>query len=240
MSKPLAGKIALVTGGGRGIGRAIALALAEAGARVGVAARSEDDVRRVADEIRAGGGEAISLACDIADPNRVELAFAQVENELGPLDILIANAGVGAFGALLDLSPEDLDNALAVNVRGTFLCCRRALRAMRSRGGAIITIGSVVGFRGYPDQGAYVASKHAVHGLTKTLAVEAAEYGVRVSTVLPGGVDTPMIAAARPDLDRSTLLAPEDVARTVLFLLTLPERAAIDEIYLRRRDSRPF
>jgi len=108
------------------------------------------------------------------------------------------------------------------------------------RSGCIINVSSVVGIKGYPNQAAYTASKHGVMGLTKSLAVEAQPHGIRVSAVLPGGVDTDMVAQARPDLDRSVLLQPDDVADAVMFLLSLSDRAAIDEIYIRRRASQPF
>ena len=108
------------------------------------------------------------------------------------------------------------------------------------RDGYIISISSVVGFKGYPNQSAYTAAKHGVMGLTKSLAVELQTHGIRVSAVLPGGVDTDMVRAARPDLDPSVLLQPEDVAQTVMYLLSLSDRAAIDQIYIRRRGSQPF
>jgi 3-oxoacyl-[acyl-carrier protein] reductase len=108
------------------------------------------------------------------------------------------------------------------------------------RQGYIINISSVVGFKGYPNQAAYTATKHGVMGITKSLAVEAQPHGIRVSAVLPGGVDTALAAAGRPDLDRSVLLQPRDIAQAVLYLLSLSERAAVDEIYIRRRSSAPF
>jgi len=108
------------------------------------------------------------------------------------------------------------------------------------RSGYIINISSVVGFKGYPNQGAYTASKHGVMGLTRTLAVEAADHDIRVSAILPGGVDTDMVANARPDLDRSILIRPEDIATTVGYLLSLSDRAHVDEIYVRRRTAKPF
>lgn len=240
-SKRLGGRVALVTGAGRGIGRAIALALAAEGARLVLAARSAGQLASVEAEIRQAGSEALALPADVASEESVVRLFEDVRRELGHLDILVNNAGVGGFGRLTELAAAALDRVLAVNVRGTFLCSREALKLMQARkSGYIVNIASVVGFRGYPLQGAYAASKHAVMGLTKTLAVEAQEHSVRVSAVLPGGVNTDMIGDARPDLDRSTLLQPEDVARTVIFLLTLPEHAAVDEIYIRRRSSQPF
>ena len=240
-SKCLSGQVALVTGAGRGIGRAVSLALAREGARVVLAARSAGQLAAVEAEIHRAGGEAIAVPTDVSSEASVLGLFERLRGELGRLDILVNNAGTGAFGAIADLEAADLDRVLAVNVRGTFLCSREALKLMRPRrSGTIVNIASVVGFRGYPNQGAYSASKHAVMGLTKSLAVEAQADGIRVSAVLPGGVNTDMIGDARPDLDRSTLLQPEDIARTVLFLITLPEHAAVDEIYIRRRSSKPF
>lgn len=241
LAPDLGGQVAMVTGAGRGIGRAVSLALARAGATVVLAARSRNQLEEVAAQIEARGGRALVTPFDVThEPQVVEL-FGQVSSACGKLDILINNAGVGAFGPVASVTAQDLDHVHAVNVRGTFLACREALRLMRPRGrGYIINLASVVGFRGYASQGAYAASKHAVMGLTKSLALEAQPDGVRVSAVLPGGVNTDMIAEARPDLDRAGLLEPEDVAHTILFLLSLPERAAIDEIYIRRRASKPF
>ena len=234
----LNGKVALVTGGGRGIGRAIALALAARGAHAFIAARSEDQLEEVAREAR---DRATPVPADVASEEDVLRLFSRIREEKGRLDILINNAGIGAFGPVAEFDVGELDRVLAVNLRGTFLCCREALRIMAPRrSGYIINIASVVGFKGYPDQGAYTASKHGIVGLTKTLAIEAQEYGIRVSVLSPGGVDTELIGRARPDLDRSTLLKPQDIARTVLFLLGLPERAAIDEIYIRRSASTPW
>ena len=136
---------------------------------------------------------------------------------------------------------EDFDRVLATNLRGTFLSCQEAMRIMVPQGGGtIINIASVVGFKGYANQSAYTASKHGIMGLTKALALEAQPHRIRVSAILPGGVDTGLATSARPDLKREELLRPEDIARTVLFLLSLPEHAAIDEIYIRRRNSAPF
>ena len=130
---------------------------------------------------------------------------------------------------------------LNTNIRGTFLCCREALKLMlAAKRGYIINIASVVGFKGYPSQAAYTASKHAVMGLTKSLAAEVQGQGIRISAILPGGVDTQMATDARPDLNREELLQPEDIAQGVLYLLSLSERAAVDQIYIRRRNSTPF
>ncbi len=232
---------ALVTGAGRGIGRAIALALAGRGARVFLTARTHDQLSAVESEIKAHGGQARAVVADVAIEGDVAGLFQKIRDEAGQLDILVNNAGIGTFGPLADMETADFDRVIAVNLRGTFLCSKHALRLMRPvKRGTVINIASVVGFKGYPNQGAYTASKHGIMGLTKTLAVEAQEHGIRVSAVLPGGVDTDLIGDARPDIDRSTLLQSEDIADTVLFLLSLPPRAAIDEIYIRRSASKPF
>lgn len=235
------GKVALVTGAGRGIGRSVSLSLGASGAHVVLMARTRSQVDSVREEILGADGKATAMAGDVSREDDVVSALRRVRDELGRLDVLVNNAGVGAFGPLQSFSAADFDRILAVNLRGTFLCSREALKIMVPQGsGYIINMSSVVGFKGYPSQAAYTASKHGIMGLTKSLAAEAQEHGIRVSAILPGGVDTELIGDARPDLDRSKLLQPEDIARIVMFLLSLPERAAIDEVYIRRRASKPF
>jgi 3-oxoacyl-[acyl-carrier protein] reductase len=237
----LGGQTALVTGSGRGIGRAIAKALASKGAQVFLAARTASQLQSTAEEIRCGGGTAIPVSTDLAEERDIVALFDRIRKQAHGLDILINNAGVGIFGPIVDFSSADFDTLMRVNSKAAFLCCQQALRLMMpKKSGYIINISSVVGFKGYPDQAAYTASKHALLGLTKSLAVEAQEHGIRVSAILPGGVNTGLIADARPDLDLESLLQPEDIAHTVLFLLSLSDRAAIDQIYIRRRGSRPF
>lgn len=241
MTPDLSGQVAIVTGGGRGIGRAIALALGAHGARVACAARTESEIAAVARKIADAGGEALAHPVDLADERGIQELFERVAEECGRLDVLVNNAGIGRFGPVAEFEAADLDAVLAVNLRGTFLCCREAMRRMIPGGsGTIINVSSVVGFKGYPNQAAYTASKHGIMGLTKSLAVEAQAHGIRVSAVLPGGVDTGLVGDARPDLDRAALLRPEDVAQSVLYLLSLSDRAAVDQIYIRRRSSRPF
>jgi 3-oxoacyl-[acyl-carrier protein] reductase len=237
----LGGQTALVTGAGRGIGRAIAKALASKGAQVFLAARTASQLESAAEEIRCSGAAAVPVPTDLSDERDIRSLFDRIGNEAGRLDILINNAGVGIYGPVVDFASADFDAVMRVNTKAAFLCCQQALRLMiPKKSGTIINISSVVGFKGYPNQAAYTASKHALLGLTKSLAVEAQEHGIRVSAILPGGVDTEMVAKARPDLDPKILLEPEDIAHTVLFLLSLSDRAAIDQIYIRRRSSKPF
>lgn len=241
LDKMLEGKVVMVTGAGRGIGRCIALTLAEAGAELVLAARSAEELAEVSEQIRAQGGRVSWRCLDVSDHEQVCGFFRWIESDVTRLDVLINNAGIGVFGPLAGLSVEDFDRVVAVNMRGTFLCSREALNLMRSAGsGTIINIASVVGFRGYPNQSAYSAAKHGVMGLTKSMAAETQASGIRVCAVLPGGVDTEMVRKSRPDLDPTDLLQPQDVAQAVMYLLSLSDRAAVDEIYIRRRASRPF
>ncbi|MGD0088373.1 MAG: SDR family oxidoreductase [Planctomycetota bacterium] len=241
MQADLKGKVALVTGAGRGIGRAIAGALARGGAEVVAAARTAAEIESLASALRAAGHAARAVATDVSVETSVDALFAQIAQHCGRLDILVNNAGLGLFGPLEDFPAASFDRLMNVNVRGAFLCSQRALKLMiAQRSGYIINISSVVGFKGYPNQGAYAATKHALMGLTKVLAVEGQKHNIRASAILPGGVNTALVGDARPDLKREELLQPEDIAETVMFLLALPERAAIDEIYIRRRNSQPF
>ena len=241
MKADISGRVVLVTGAGRGIGRSISLALAAAGARVFLTARSADQLEDTAREIRAGGHEAECLPVDVSSEDGVEELFLRLKERFGRLDVVVNNAGTGISGPLAEFSAADFDTLMAINARGVFLCCRKAMQMMvPDRSGYIINISSVVGFKGYANQAAYAASKHAVMGITKALAVEAQPHGIRVSAVLPGAVDTGLMDALRPDLDKALLMKPEDVADAVLFLLSLSESAAVDEIYIRRRTSAPF
>lgn len=237
----LTNRTAIVTGAGRGIGRAIAIMLAEHGAHVIVAARTKSEIDETAAMIAHCGGSAFPIVLNLADVKSIQSLFSLTVKTAKGLDILVNNAGIGKYGAIANFSSEDLQDVLDVNVRGTYLCCQEAMKLMiPKKSGYIINIASVVGFKGYPNQSAYTASKHAIVGLTKSLAAEAQAHHIRASVINPGGTDTDLIAAARPDLDPSILMQPEDVAQTVLFLLSLSERCAIDEIYIRRRNSQPF
>ena len=240
MQPDITDQTAIVTGAGRGIGRAISVALARCGAHVVLAARTKTELEQTAAEITAAGGTASVVVAAIADEAQLVPIFQEADQQ-GRLDILINNAGIGLFGPAVEFATEDFDRVLQVNLRGTFLCSREAMKRMiPQRRGLIVNISSVVGFKGYPQQAAYTASKHGVMGLTKSFAAEAQEYGIRVSAILPGGVDTDMVAQARPDLDHEILIRPDDIAMTVLYLLSLSDQATVDQIYVRRRTSAPF
>jgi 3-oxoacyl-[acyl-carrier protein] reductase len=244
---PLQGKVAIVTGAGRGIGRSIALALGRAGAAVALAARTESELREVEgaiermDFIRARGGRAVAISTDVSQEQDVKALVQETIAHFGHLDILINNAGIGIYGPLVETTTEQWDRIMAVNARGPFLLCREAIPYLKRRPHPfIINITSVVGVKGYVNQAAYSASKHAVMGMTKALAKEVQADGIRVHAICPGGVDTEMVSRARPDLDRSVLMQPEEIAEVVLFLLTRRGNAVMDAVYLRRAASTPW
>ncbi|MEA2424836.1 MAG: hypothetical protein QOH13_1246 [Thermoleophilaceae bacterium] len=193
---------ALVTGGGRGIGRATALALARTGARVTVAARSASDLESVAAEIEALGGTAYVEAVDVTDADAVQQMVAACAGR-GGLDICVNSAGSNRTGPTVDLSPADFDFVMDVNVRGTFLVCQAVGGAMleAGRGGRIVNVSSQMGVVGYPGRAAYCASKHAVNGLTKALGVEWAPHGITVNAVSPTFIETPLTAPMLADPD---------------------------------------
>ncbi len=192
MSK-LAGKVAVVTGGGRGIGAAVVRELAEAGATVVAAARSQGEVERVAAELMAEGRRVYGLPCDVTDPAQVHELARQVHELVGPVAILVNNAGIASSAPLKGTTLEEWERIFAVNVTGTFLCSRELMPDLLAAGwGRVVNVASIAGLSGAPYIAAYAASKHAVIGLTRSLAAEVASRGVTVNAVCPGYVDTPM------------------------------------------------
>lgn len=236
----LRGQVALVTGAGRGIGRATAKRLAQEGCAVACVARTVEQIEAVVREIAAAGGQAVALPGDVADPESVRAFFAQARAQLGPIDLLVNNAGAFKVASVADTTLEDWDRIMAVNARGPFLCIKEVLPEMMARrSGVIINIASQAGLKHYPNQGAYCASKHALVGLTRTLADEMRAYHVRVAAICPGGVDTELVATARPDWQPDELMAPEDIAECVVWLAQLPPRAAVDVLPVRRWQTAP-
>jgi 3-oxoacyl-[acyl-carrier protein] reductase len=237
----LTGKTALITGAGGGIGKIIAIALAERGASVYLTSRNSEKLASVIRQITEQGGKAFSLPADLGNENEIFLLFKEFYASSSNLDILINGAGVGIFGNIEELNSGDFNRTFDINVKSMFLVCKEALKLMATQNsGYIINIASVQGFRAYKKSSLYSASKHAVMGLTKALAIETQEKNIRVSAILPGGVDTDFIDSVRPDLEKSGLIKPEDIAKTVLYLLSISDRAMVDEIYIRRSNAAPF
>lgn len=226
----LTGRRALVTGASRGIGRAIAETLAARGATVAVNYRSgEAQAREVCDAITAAGGEAFAVGFDVADPEAVDAGVAAVVERLGGLDILVNNAGISIDALLLRAKTEDWAKVQAVNLGGTFACCKAATRhLMKARqAGRIINLTSVVGEQGNTGQAMYAASKAGVIGLTKSIARELSSRSVTVNAVAPGFIETDMTADALSGKARDALLAqiplkrvgsPQEVAEAVAWL----------------------
>jgi 3-oxoacyl-[acyl-carrier protein] reductase len=220
-------KVALVTGASQGIGRATALGLAEAGAKVAAAARNTEKLAALAGEIGAMGGEALAVPMDVADAAQVKTGFAQLLAKFGRLDILVNNAAITRDTLALRMKLEDWEAVLRTNLTGAHLCTQQALGAMlRQRSGRIINITSVVAQTGNAGQANYVASKAGLIGLTRAIAVEVASRSITVNAVAPGFIETPMTDVLPADLkDKMKTLIPlgrmgsdRDVAAAIVFL----------------------
>jgi 3-oxoacyl-[acyl-carrier protein] reductase len=231
----LTGALAVVTGATEGIGRAIALELGRAGAKVAICARTGPNVQTTLDDLRAAGIDAVGARCDVSDPKDVQAFAAFVTEQRGVPQIVVNNAGIGRFQQLEDLSLDDWDLTMSVNVRSLFLVTRAFLAEMKRLGrGTIVNIASLAGRNGFEGGTAYCASKHAVLGFSKALMLEVRKHNLRVVAVCPGSVATPFMdkqSRMRPNRDR--VLTADDVARTVHAALTLSDRAMVSELDIR-------
>jgi 3-oxoacyl-[acyl-carrier protein] reductase len=228
MQLSLKGKVALVTGASRGIGRAIAITLAGAGAQVVVNYRSQAEAaEEVVQIIQAAGGQAIAIQGDVAVAEDVERVFKGTLEQYGKLDILVNNAGITRDTLLLRMKEDDFDSVIATNLRGVYLCTKAALRPMtKARGGRIINITSVVGLMGNAGQANYAAAKAGIVGFTKSTAREMASRGITVNAVAPGYIDTELTGVLSDSVRQAILESiplgrlgePQDVANLVCFL----------------------
>ena len=227
-------KVALITGASSGIGRATAEAFAAKGAKVVVAARRQDELASLVSEIEATGGQATGLMTDVSKAEDVVRMVDHAIKSFGRLDFAVNNAGIeGTLAGITDLTEDDWDRVLDINLKGIFLCMKYEARAMLDggNGGAIVNVGSVNSFLGFPTGSAYVASKHGMVGLTTSVSAELAPQGIRVNLVCPGFVDTPMHHRARgllgdelydkvllPNVHLRRAGRPEEIARSIVFL----------------------
>jgi 3-oxoacyl-[acyl-carrier protein] reductase len=231
----LAGTLVVVTGATEGIGRAIAFRVGQAGATVAICARTEPRVRETVQALKDAGVNALGRRCDVSDPSDVEAFAAFVTAERGVPRVVVNNAGIGRFRPIEELSLEDWDVTMDVNVRSLFLVTRAFLPGMkRSGGGTVVNIASLAGKNGVDGGTAYCASKHAVLGFSKALMLEVRKHNVRVVAVCPGSVATPfMDKQERLRTNRDRVLTADDVAHAVLATLTIGDRAMVSELDVR-------
>ena len=213
-------RIAIITGAGRGVGRATALCFARAGAKIVIFSRTRADLESVANEIAGLGGNTLIVAGDVSRAEDVHALFQRTMEIYGRVDILVNCAGMVAVRPFVEMDIDTWDRVIGVNLRGTFLCCREAFRIMATQqGGVIVNISSLSGVKGvekFPGLSAYNVSKCGVAGLTEILAVEGKPYNIRVCAVSPGAVDTEMLRQAAPHLKAG--MTPDDMAEILLFL----------------------
>jgi len=241
MGKRLSSKVAVVTGASRGIGRAISVALGAEGAAVVLAARSLEKLRSTGELVTRAGGSAEIVVTELRDEDSIKALVKVAAEKYGKLHVLVNNAGATHSAKLEQTVTEDWDRCMQVNARAPFILCREALPLLRQgEGGCIINIASVVGVKGYPLQSAYTSSKHALRGMTMSLAEELRDSNVRVHLLCPGGVDTEMVANVRPDIRKEDLIQPGEIAELVLYLVTHQGNAVIDELHIRRAASAPW
>ncbi len=252
MTNEFAGKVALVTGAGSGIGRATAIAFARAGANVAVVDRTPPGGDETVEMIRAEGGEAITVWADVSIDTQVEAMVKTTLDAYGRIDFAFNNAGIeGANGLVPDYPEAEFDRVIAVNLKGVFLCMKHEIPHMLGEGGVIVNCSSIAGLVGFPGSPAYVASKHGVVGLTKSAALDYATTGLRINAICPGVIDTPMVERALGDSPEADEIInqmqpmgrpgqPEEIASAVLWLcsegaaFTTGQAIAVDGGYTTR------
>ena len=234
----LANRTAIVTGGTKGIGLAIARALVAAGVNVSISSRHEDEIAKTVAELnKFGAGRCVGFVCDVRDEAQVKSFFASTLEALGGLDILINNAGIGIFASVESTSGDDFRAVIETNLCGVFYCCHEAIPLMKQRGGGyIINISSLAGANPHANMAAYNASKFGLNGFSEALMQEVRHDGIKVSYIMPGSVNTEF-GGDVPSAEKSWQLQPEDIARIVTDLLQYPDRALPSRIEI--RPSRP-
>ncbi len=222
----LKGRVVLITGAGHGIGRALAHAFAAAGAKVALLGKTKKNLLDVQKELKDSGVPTVVLAADVSDEGAVSRAVAAAEQQLGPVDVLVNNAGIFVLAPVEKLDTLAFDRTIAVNLRGPFLMSRAVLPGMKSRKrGHIVNISSTAGRRGFAGGGAYCTSKFGLAGLTEAMRYEARTSNVRVTCVYPSTVNTGLVKKAGMDLVPERAIQPEDVANAVVSLVAMDDRA---------------
>lgn len=243
----LKGKVAFITGASKGIGACTAKLLAKQGIKIACIARSKELLEKTCEDIRTQGGTALAIPIDLYSEPDIIKAINITKQKLGNIDILINNAGMLNLSDIVDTSTEIYEKVMDLNVKAIFITCREILPDMiKSKSGTIINIGSLAGRRGYPSQSIYCASKHAVAGFTKALALETKNHNIRVHLLCPGGVLTDMTLDLRKSRgeeikeDNPEWMTAEEIVEGVLYLLSQKGAAITDELVLRRYSSEPW
>jgi NADP-dependent 3-hydroxy acid dehydrogenase YdfG len=235
----LKGKVAVVTGASKGIGKATAVMLAKNGAHVAISARSSELLDDVAQEITGLGSRVFKFTGDMSKEADIKSFISQTVSQLGRIDILINNAGFGFFHNISDFPTDDWDNMFNLNVRGLFICTREALPHLRNSGeSVVVNVASLAGKNAFTSGGGYAATKHAVVGFSRCLMLEERKNGVRVLLICPGSVATNFFDNHHGKFDpkKDRILKPEDVAESIVHMIQLPQRAMVSEIDIRPSD----
>ena len=239
--KDLHGKVALITGASGGIGAAMAVRLAQSGIDLVLCGRSVEKLEKTQKSVAEYGVKTFLYAGDLTADGAPKACIDAAVAEFGRLDILINNAGMALSCPYEQTTEAQFDNIMATNVRAPYFLCQAALPALRNSDHAtIINISSVVGHKGYPLQSAYAASKHALIGMSKSLANEVYTENIRVHVIAPGAVFTDMVRIARPDLTEEGMILPEDIAEVAAFFIEHRSNAVVDEIQVHRAGKAPF
>ena len=230
----ITGKVALITGAGRGIGRTIAISLAQEGVHVGLVGRSLENLQNVAEELKSYNVNVAVASADVSDMDAITTAVDSIRSELGAIDILVNNAGIGKFGGFMELTPEEWTNIIDVNVKGVYYTTRAVLSEMMERNtGDIINVASTAGLRGAPLTSAYTASKAAVIGLSESLMLEVRKKNIRVTTLTPSTVATDLaIESKLTDGNPEKVMQPEDLGELIVAQLKLSQRILLKEAVL--------
>lgn len=231
----------IITGASKGIGKAIAMKLAENKTNLVLVARSNDELAKLKNEIEALGSLCLPISIDLTLKGSLQRIITTAAETFGNIDVLINNAGLAMSLPIQETSEEDWSKIMNLNVRVPFFLCKAAIPYLeKSNRGTIINIASVVGRKGYINQAAYASSKHALTGFTKVLSEEVKPMGIRVHLISPGGVATEMVTTMRPDIESDSLIQPEEIAEVIEFLLFSKGRSVIDEVNIRRFDAPGF